>query len=430
MSAVVQLAFGSFGDIVGLLQLIAELCIALHAARDSSDDIRALVDDLRAFSSAIDEVKIALERRHTALRPGLLNGITSAVSLCHTMLRDVQRRINKFNQRRLHTLGPFAWGKYLAACAWAICGEKRVVATLKQRMWEQLGLVHTMLAIAQINDQGGLFSAVNSQKASLQQLHQSMSELHYLSDGYPPFFFFDKDGTRFKPVFRMTFEAFRILLGYQRSADGKPLTPPHPDGGPVYKLKLVEEHVQPRPDDVPAQCEMHWIYHRNTTSETSMVFIGLPSIIRDHKLHAFLRLVLVTVPGVQMFPCSSREMAHQHQSPEEPTPLVPFLYPAFLAAYMAPLFPQGRGEWDLCYQEFRLREIVDITWREVVDGPFHDESLRMASQCLLESSRQGCNYRMYRNPHLPRVRERFIIISKYVLWVMFLLLESQYGKIM
>lgn len=330
MPAVVQLAFGSFGDIVALLQLIAELCTALHAARDSSNDIRALVDDLMAFSCAIDEIKIALERRHTALHPGLLNGITNAVALCHTMLLEVQRRIDKFHQRRLRGLGPVAWGKYHAAVAWAICGEKRVVATLKRRMWEQLGLIHTLMTITQINDQDGLFSAVNAQKASLQQLHHWMRELHYLSDGYPPFFFVDKDGSRFKPIVRMTVETFHALLSHHPWAKHF-TTPSSSDGGPVHKYTLtlgLRSVLQER--------EVHWVYHRSVTAKHFMVFLGLPCIRWDPEIYDLVRYALEKVPGLTMMPRPAYEMGYQAAAKPSDSgylPIVHFLSPALLNPY-------------------------------------------------------------------------------------------------
>ena len=137
---------GSFGDVMTLLQLLWSLRTAVSG---SSAEIRALMIDIDGFTLALQGVQSTIQQRQAAISPELQSGISQAITTCSITVLRMKQHIDAFNRRTMRTIGRFAWGKYWAVSTWNILGGERKVAALKLRLTEQLGVIHTLLAVSQ-----------------------------------------------------------------------------------------------------------------------------------------------------------------------------------------------------------------------------------------------------------------------------------------
>ncbi|EJD34663.1 hypothetical protein AURDEDRAFT_176298 [Auricularia subglabra TFB-10046 SS5] len=199
--------FGSFGDIVAVLQLAWQLRAALSTASGASAEIRVLVTDVDSFTRALQQTKAAIEQRHTPLAPAVENGIKHAIIACHDVLRVILDKVDAFRLRMTSRIGAIAWRQYWAVAAWSILGGKKDVEALRMRLSEQIGVVQTYLSLAQSNDQSKVHETVDRHGAALDRIYSVMQDIQLRFDvGVPAFHFFGPDGRYYPPFARTSFQ--------------------------------------------------------------------------------------------------------------------------------------------------------------------------------------------------------------------------------
>ncbi|EJD34670.1 hypothetical protein AURDEDRAFT_176305 [Auricularia subglabra TFB-10046 SS5] len=184
------IAFGSFGELVTVLQLAWQLRAALSDAAGARAEIHALVIDVDIFTRALQPIRASIEQRRIALQPAVENGIAHAIATCSDTRASGGGR---------------CWKRYWAMAAWSVLGGREEVDRLRQRLSEQVQVIHTFLFLAETSDLAALNNKVERQGETLRQLNDSLNSVHVMRKRSEiPYFIWDPLTERYYEAYART----------------------------------------------------------------------------------------------------------------------------------------------------------------------------------------------------------------------------------
>ena len=139
-----QLAFGSFGDFVTLIQIIQELATLLHDAVMMRRDIRKLLTFLNEYSETISCIEDILESGLVfMLPPKALQRVLNAVGEASRLIRNFITYMHKFRSESW-------WGEIvIKRLRWALVGKKELTA-LKKGLISQREIIRFTLDVSNL----------------------------------------------------------------------------------------------------------------------------------------------------------------------------------------------------------------------------------------------------------------------------------------
>ena len=139
-----QLAFGSFGDFVTLIQIIQELATLLRDAVMMRRDIRKFHTFLNEYSETISSIKDILQSGPVfVLPPQVLQRILNAVGEASRLIRNFITYMHKFRSESW-------WGEIvIKRMRWALVGKKELTS-LKEGLISQREIIRFTLDIANL----------------------------------------------------------------------------------------------------------------------------------------------------------------------------------------------------------------------------------------------------------------------------------------
>ncbi|EJD40634.1 hypothetical protein AURDEDRAFT_127531 [Auricularia subglabra TFB-10046 SS5] len=128
---------GSLGDILAIAQIAWQLSRVLSDLTGASGSLTALIADVRAFASTLQDVKEASERRHVILRPDIA-----------TILEAIKGKVDAFNRTMTGSQGPgvAAPHRYWEVASWEILGGHKEVSILQRRLRDHLSILQANLS--------------------------------------------------------------------------------------------------------------------------------------------------------------------------------------------------------------------------------------------------------------------------------------------
>ncbi|KZV84393.1 hypothetical protein EXIGLDRAFT_700486 [Exidia glandulosa HHB12029] len=217
--------FGSFGDIVTILQLAWTIRQSLSETAGAVAQVQTLIADIDAFTCALQQIKSALDTRES-VPADLMNGIGHALESCFVLLRGVQERINSYNVRMTGAVGARALKRYWAVLGWEILGGRSKVEAMRTRLSEQVEVIQTLLAAAQSQNLDEIRRAAAAQSQSLENIRKDAEMTHRdvggmfasmrqlcvrLSATSAAFTFFDASGAQLLPIAVVPYPVARAL---------------------------------------------------------------------------------------------------------------------------------------------------------------------------------------------------------------------------
>lgn len=146
--ATVAFAFGSFGDILAVIQLTISIIKTLQNSTDAPREYIELVEEMETF-------KLTVEAIRTVFDPGnglptlTINALIYAISRCHNTLLQLEQDMSKYGKdpssdqkKWLH----FA-AKLNNVLRWRFGGKERMEA-YKRRLSEQMIAINTAMVAA------------------------------------------------------------------------------------------------------------------------------------------------------------------------------------------------------------------------------------------------------------------------------------------
>ena len=139
-----QLAFGSFGDFVTLIQIIKELATLIHDAVMMRRDMQQFATFLRVYSATISSLSNTLRMMpKDMLLPEVLKCIEDAVAEASRLIRNFITYMYKFRSESW-------WGEIvIKRLRWALVGKKELAA-LKEGLISQREVIRTTLEVADL----------------------------------------------------------------------------------------------------------------------------------------------------------------------------------------------------------------------------------------------------------------------------------------
>ena len=139
-----QLAFGSFGDFVTLIQIIRELSVLIRDAAMMRRDIQRFVTFLDEYSTTMSCIEDILRSGSAhMLPPKVLQCIKNAVREASRLIRNLITYMNKFRSESW-------WGDVvIKRLRWALIGKKELAA-LKEGLISQREIIRFTLDVANL----------------------------------------------------------------------------------------------------------------------------------------------------------------------------------------------------------------------------------------------------------------------------------------
>ena len=139
-----QLAFGSFGDFVTLIQIIKELTKLIHDAVMMRRDIRRFVLFLEEYSTTMSCINNMLKWGPVhMLPPDVLQCIKNSVDEASRLIRNFVTYMHKFRSESW-------WGEIvIKRLRWALIGKKELTA-LKEGLISQREIIRFTLDVANL----------------------------------------------------------------------------------------------------------------------------------------------------------------------------------------------------------------------------------------------------------------------------------------
>ena len=139
-----QLAFGSFGDFVTLIQLIQELATLIRDAVMMRRDMQQFATFLNEYSETISCIEDILQSGPVfVLPPKILQRILKAVDEASRLIRNFITYMHKFRSESW-------WGEIvIKRMRWALVGKKELTA-LKERLISQRDIIQFALNVANL----------------------------------------------------------------------------------------------------------------------------------------------------------------------------------------------------------------------------------------------------------------------------------------
>ena len=139
-----QLAFGSFGDFVTLIQITKKLAEVIRDAMATRHDIQQFATFLNSYSTTMSTLKDTLDKMpKDILPPTVLRSIEDAVAEASRLMVNFMIYMNKFRSESW-------WGGFVIEhLRWALVGKEELVA-LKEGLISQQETIQTRLGIANL----------------------------------------------------------------------------------------------------------------------------------------------------------------------------------------------------------------------------------------------------------------------------------------
>ena len=139
-----QLAFGSFGDFVTLIQIIQELATLIRDAVMMPRDMQQFATFLNEYSETISCIEDILQSGPVfVLPPKILQRILKAVGEASRLIRNFITYMHKFRSESW-------WGEIvIKRLRWALVGKKELTA-LKEGLISQRETIRTTLDVANL----------------------------------------------------------------------------------------------------------------------------------------------------------------------------------------------------------------------------------------------------------------------------------------
>ena len=139
-----QLAFGSFGDFVTLIQIIQELATLIRDAVMMPRDIQQFATFLNEYSETISCIENILQSGPVfVLSPNILQRILKAVGEASRLIRNFITYMHKFRSESW-------WGEIvIKRMRWALVGKKELT-TLKEGLISQRDIIQFALNVANL----------------------------------------------------------------------------------------------------------------------------------------------------------------------------------------------------------------------------------------------------------------------------------------
>ncbi|CAL1699188.1 unnamed protein product [Somion occarium] len=141
-TAVVHFTFGSFGDIIALIQLAIALKDCLADGATMRKDLEDFVHFLELYISALQCIKSVLESRSAQqLQPSSRNAIKYALAVSVNLVQDFQSQIDGFKL-------PQWWASVLLRTfRWAFC-TKKALSELQEKLLAQSNMITLLLSLS------------------------------------------------------------------------------------------------------------------------------------------------------------------------------------------------------------------------------------------------------------------------------------------
>lgn len=145
----VGLAFGSFGDIVTLIQIIVDLTKALRD-RKASTEYQELITELGALQAILEDIKgvfATTDQGTTPVARSSLNAIELAVKTCSSLIKDFTDRTQGYERSLLAgEPGTNIWD-FWQTVDWKLF-KKGAVAHLREQLRDQKTVMILMLSLS------------------------------------------------------------------------------------------------------------------------------------------------------------------------------------------------------------------------------------------------------------------------------------------
>ncbi|EJD39728.1 hypothetical protein AURDEDRAFT_171177 [Auricularia subglabra TFB-10046 SS5] len=133
--------FGSFGDIVAIIQLASQLRTALCDVSGAPAEVRSLGSDLSGFILVLNEARRALLDENSHFEPETLVEVDAGLQRCEDTLCGIQNRVRSFACQFGRWNGVKALRAYFAAVAWRFLGGRKEVEELRARLAEHIAFI-------------------------------------------------------------------------------------------------------------------------------------------------------------------------------------------------------------------------------------------------------------------------------------------------
>ncbi|EJD44312.1 hypothetical protein AURDEDRAFT_166694 [Auricularia subglabra TFB-10046 SS5] len=94
------ISFGSFGDIVTVLQLARHAQAALSGASDAREEINSVILDVSAYRRVLQLIRDRVVQRPSALEPNLEAWMEELILSCDDTVRRIARKLAPFVDRQ------------------------------------------------------------------------------------------------------------------------------------------------------------------------------------------------------------------------------------------------------------------------------------------------------------------------------------------
>ncbi|EJD39715.1 hypothetical protein AURDEDRAFT_128084 [Auricularia subglabra TFB-10046 SS5] len=202
--------FGSFGDIVAIIQLASQLRTALCDVSGAPAEVKLLGSDLSGFILVLDQARRALLDENAHFEPETRVEVEAGLQRCEDTLRAIQSRVRSFASQFERRNGVKALRAYFAAVAWRFLGGRKEVEELRARLAEHVSFIQLCLSVSQSTGQRALHAAAAElHGATTQRVVEAIQDIQrHFGPGVPSFHFYDeRSKTYFQPCARVTLHA-------------------------------------------------------------------------------------------------------------------------------------------------------------------------------------------------------------------------------
>ncbi|THH12861.1 hypothetical protein EW146_g7299 [Bondarzewia mesenterica] len=168
-------SFGSFGDIVAVIQLARSISNALSESAGSSKEYQMLIAELDSFSGTIETVQDAMSSAR-GLSTSVENAIRHALGLCHGILKDIESKIIGYKE----SLNKGGTGRAVRdlwrKIGWALFKKEELVE-MRRRLHGQLEGMNTLLTLSNWNALERMEKIGHDHHVTLTEIHRCVQEL-------------------------------------------------------------------------------------------------------------------------------------------------------------------------------------------------------------------------------------------------------------
>lgn len=147
--SVVAFTFGSFGDVLSLINLTVKIQKALSDSRGSSEDYQALLAELDSFSEFLNTVRDALQVRDgpkklpDSVRNAIRSVLQSSTSLLQRFYTDIERYRRNLRKGGSGSMMRDSWMKI----GWALFKQDEV-REIRRKLRDQVERINALLSVS------------------------------------------------------------------------------------------------------------------------------------------------------------------------------------------------------------------------------------------------------------------------------------------